>query len=184
MSKSYDVLVVGGGHNGLVHAAYLARAGLDVCVLEARPLLGGATVTEELFPGFKYSVYSYVVSLMRPEIVRELDLPRHGLTILPLESTLTPLPDGDYLYRDGDHHRTWRDIARFSPRDAEAYDDYGRTLFFMARAVQYMLGIVPPDPTRMNPRDLSGMVGLARHLLGLGEDELLYPLQAHDHERG
>ena len=172
MSKSYDVLVVGGGHNGLVHAAYLARAGLDVCVLEARPLLGGATVTEELFPGFKYSVYSYVVSLMRPEIVRELDLPRHGLTILPLESTLTPLPDGDCLYRDGDHHRTWRDIARFSPRDAEAYDDYGRTLFFMARAVKYMLGIVPPDPTRMTPRDVSGMVALARHLLGLGENEL------------
>ena len=112
MARQYDVIAVGGGHNGLVHAAYLARSGLDVCVLEARPLLGGATVTEEIFPGFKYSVFSYVVSLMRPDIIRELDLPRHGLAILPIESTLTPLPDGDRLYRDGDHYRTWREIAR------------------------------------------------------------------------
>ena len=84
MRNKYDVIVIGGGHNGLVNAAYLARAGKKVLVLERRHVLGGAAVTEEVFPGFKFSVCSYVVSLLRPEIIRELDLPRHGLEILQL----------------------------------------------------------------------------------------------------
>src|SRR5207249_11635805 len=91
----YDAVVVGGGHNGLVNAAYLARAGRRVLVLERRPRVGGAAVTEEVFPGFKFSTFSYVVSLLRPEIIRDLDLPRHGLHILPLESPLTPMENGD-----------------------------------------------------------------------------------------
>jgi len=172
MIQKYDAIIIGGGHNGLVTAAYLARAGKKVLVLERRQLVGGATVTEEIYPGFKYTVFSYVVSLLRPEIIRDLHLPRHGLTILPLESTLTPLPDGDYLYRDADHFRTMRAIARHSPRDAEAYEDYGRTMYFMAKAVKYILGIIPPDPTSLNPRELLGLAGLGKHFLSLGEEKL------------
>src|SRR3989454_4457443 len=98
--------MVGGGHNGLVNAASLARAGMKVLVLERRHVVGGAAVTEEVFPGFTFSVCSYVVSLLRPEIIRELDLPRHGLEILPLDGTFTPMLDGGYLWRTGDHART------------------------------------------------------------------------------
>jgi phytoene dehydrogenase-like protein len=172
MPEQFDAIVIGAGHNGLVNAAYLARAGKKVLVLERRPVLGGATVTEEVFPGFKFSVFSYVVSLLRPEIIRDLDLTRHGLEILPLESTLTPLPDGDCLYRDGDHFRSMRDIARFSRRDADAYEDYSRTMYFMARAVKYILGILPPDPTSLHPGEAQKLLRLARHFLGLEADQL------------
>src|SRR4051794_685261 len=103
MAKRYDAVVIGGGHNGLVNACYLAKAGLKVLVLERRHLLGGATLTEEIVPGFRFSVFSYVVSLLRPEIIRELELPKHGLEILPLDGTITPLDD-DYLWR-GDEQR-------------------------------------------------------------------------------
>ncbi len=171
MAEPYDIIVIGGGHNGLVNAAYLAKAGKKVLVLEQRHLVGGATVTEELYPGFNYSVMSYVVSLLRPEVIRELKLAEHGLRILPLESTLSPLPGGEYLYRDGDHYQTLRNIARFSPRDAEAYEDYSRQMFFMAKAVKYLLGIVPPDPLANRFRDLSGLLKLAQHVMGLSRQD-------------
>jgi phytoene dehydrogenase-like protein len=125
MSAKYDVVVIGGGHNGLVNAAYLANAGKKVLVLVRRHVLGGAAVTEEIFPGFKFSVCSYVVSLLRPEIIRDLDLPRHGLEILPLDGALTPLLNGDYLWRMNGYARTKREIARHSKLDAEAYPRRG-----------------------------------------------------------
>lgn len=172
MAQKYDAIIIGGGHNGLITAGYLAKAGKRVLVLERRYLVGGASVTEEIFPGFKYTVFSYVVSLLRPEIVRDLQLAKHGFTVLPLESTLTPLQDGRFLYRDGDHYATLRSIAQFSQRDADAYDDYSRSMYFMAKAVKYILGVIPPDPTTFNPRDLMGLVEMARHFLGLDEEKL------------
>jgi phytoene dehydrogenase-like protein len=171
-SHRYDAIVIGGGHNGLVHAAYLARAGRKVLVLERRPRVGGAAVTEEVFPGFKFSMFSYVVSLLRPEIIRDLDLPRHGLHILPLESTLTPMENGDYLAAWADHDETRRELCRHSPRDAEAYDLYGRLMHHMAHAVKPILGMVPPDPTSLSPRDLLGLLRLGRHFRGLGGERV------------
>ncbi len=122
MAQSYDAIIIGGGHNGLISAAYLARGGMKTLVLEQRHVLGGAAVTEEIFPGFRFSVFSYVVSLLRPEIIRDLDLPKHGLDILPLDGTFTPLRPGegppagggDYLWRVNDHGRTIRELRRWS----------------------------------------------------------------------
>ena len=161
MAKTYDAVIIGGGHNGLVSAAYLARAGLSTLVVEKRELLGGAAVTEEIFPGFRFSVASYVVSLLRPEIIRELDLPAHGLDILPLDGTFTPL-QGDYLWRVNDHGRTIRELRRWSKSDAEAYEEYGQLMVEMARFIKPILSIVPPDPTGLDPRQFAPLTGLAR----------------------
>jgi phytoene dehydrogenase-like protein len=160
----YDAVVIGGGHNGLVCAAYLARAGRKTLVLERRPLVGGAAVTEQVFPGFKFSVFSYVVSLLRPEIIRDLDLPSHGLQILPLESTVTPLDNGDYLAGWADPDETRRELMRHSPRDAEAAIEFGRLMHHMAMAVKPILGMVPPDPSSLAPSDLRGLLKLGGHL--------------------
>jgi phytoene dehydrogenase-like protein len=165
----YDAVVIGGGHNGLVNAAYLARAGRKVLVLERRHVLGGAAVTEEVFPGFRFSVCSYVVSLLRPDIIRELDLPRHGLEILPLDGTFTPMPNGDYLWRVNDHAKTRREIARHSKLDAEAYDEYGKAMVDMARFVKPILNMTPPDPLSLNPRELMKLLFLGRRFRGLAD---------------
>ncbi|HEX3703716.1 MAG TPA: NAD(P)/FAD-dependent oxidoreductase [Vicinamibacterales bacterium] len=162
-------IVIGGGHNGLTAAAYLARAGRKVLVLERRHVLGGAAVTEEVFPGFRFSVASYVVSLLRPEIIRDLDLPRHGLEILPLDGTFTPMPNGDHLWRVNDHAMTRREIARHSKLDAEAYEEYGKAMVEMARFVKPILDMTPPDPMTLDPRELMKLVFLGKRFRGLAE---------------
>src|SRR3989454_1147032 len=171
MNSKYDVIVIGGGHNGLVNAAYLARAGRRVLVLERRHVLGGAAVTEEVFPGFKFSVCSYVVSLLRPEIIRELDLPRHGLEILPLDGTFTPMPNGDYLWRVNDHAKTRREIARHSRLDAEAYDEYGKAMVEMAHFVKPIMNMTPPDPASLNPKGLMELLTMGRRFQKLSAED-------------
>src|SRR5678815_4919242 len=157
---TYDAIVIGGGHNGLTTAAYMARAGRKVLVLERRHVLGGAAVTEEVFKGFHFSVCSYVVSLLRREIVREADRAGHGRENLPLDGTFTPKPNGDYLWRVNDHAKTRREIARHSRLDAEAYDEYGRAMVEMGRFVRPILGMQPPDPTSLDPRGLKQLLFL------------------------
>ena len=158
----YDAIVIGGGHNGLTCAAYLAKAGKKTLVLERRHVLGGAAVTEEVFPGFKFSVCSYVVSLLRPEIIRDLDLPSHGLELLPLDGTLTPMENGDYLWRVNDHSKTRREIARHSAKDADAYDDYGMAMVEMGRFAKPILGMTPPDPMSLDPRGLLELLSIGK----------------------
>jgi len=161
VTQRFDAVIIGAGHNGLTTAAYLAKAGWSVLVLERRHKVGGATTTEEIVPGYRFSVLSYVVSLLRPEIIRELDLPRHGLEILPLDGTFTPLPDA-YLWRRDDHAATMREIRRWSKSDADAYEEYGRLMAEMARFIKPILGIVPPDPTSLDPRGWPPVASLLR----------------------
>ena len=158
----YDAVVIGGGHNGLTCAAYLARAGRKTLVLERRHVLGGAAVSEQVFPGFTYSVCSYVVSLLRPEVIRDLELPGHGLELLPLDGTFTPMPGGDYLWRVNDHSKTRREIARHSRLDADAYDEYGMAMVEMGRFAKPILGMTPPDPMSLDPRGLLELLSVGR----------------------
>lgn len=169
-ASSYDAIIIGGGHNGLTCAAYLARAGRRVLVLERRDEVGGATTTEEHYPGFKYSACSYVVSLLRPWIIRDLNLPRFGYEVLPLESTFSPFPDGRYLFRGTDPGETRRQLAKFSPRDADVYPLFSQAMAELGRLVKPIIDTPAPQPTSTNPAELLRLLRLGRLASDAGQD--------------
>ncbi|CAN5568047.1 NAD(P)/FAD-dependent oxidoreductase [soil metagenome] len=144
---TYDCIILGAGHNGLVTAAYLAKAGHKVLVLERRELVGGCCITEEVWPGFKVSTASYVNSLLRPEIIRDLDLKRHGFEMLPRSpSSFTPYLDGRSLMMGPDKAMTQREVAKFSAKDADALPKYEEMLLRVADFLEPLLVQTPPDP--------------------------------------
>jgi phytoene dehydrogenase-like protein len=172
MTPEYDAIVIGGGHNGLTCAAYLAKAGRETLVLERRYIVGGAAVSEEIYPGFTFTVYSYVVSLLRPEVIRELELAKHGLHILPLDSSFAPMENGDYLAIHPDETSTREEIRRHSRRDADLAPKFSHMMYEMAFAVKPIIGVVPPNPANPGLRGLRTMKDLGQHLHGLGKETL------------
>ncbi len=170
--KRYDAIVIGAGHNGLTNAAYLAKAGLDVLVVERNPYIGGATVSRELHEGWLYSNCSYVCSLLRPEIARDLELPRHGLQVVPYEGGVTFMENGDYFGSFEDHEGQLREIARHSVRDANAYERYQTDVTKQTRLIRPFLLRTPPDPTSFKLRDIKELLFLAKAFYDLGEETL------------
>lgn len=181
--SSYDAVIIGGGHNGLVCAAYLAKAGKRVCVLERRHVLGGAATTEELWPGYRVSTAAYVISLFLPEIIRDLRLKENGLEVLPRNpSSFTPLPDGQSLLMGPDAELNHREISQFSKKDADAYPKYEGLLGRVAAVLEPTLSQAAPDPLPLpnswrkigwakRMRDAAKMWQIHRTLKALGKDQ-------------
>ena len=166
-THEYDAIVVGGGHNGLTHAAYLAKAGLRTLVLEKNGDVGGAAITEELVPGFQFTTFSYALSLLRPEIIHELDLVQHGFLPLMMPSSFHPTGDGDYLLFGDDHQANLQEIRRHSPRDADAYERYHFDLDRVCQAVRPLFDNAPPNIFGKEPEDAVDTKWLLDHLGGV-----------------
>jgi phytoene dehydrogenase-like protein len=168
--QKYDVAIVGGGHNGLTTACYLAKAGLNVVVVERHSYVGGAAVSREIHPGWTYSNCSYVCSLLRPEIFRDLELAKHGLQIIPYEGSATMLDNGDFYGSYNDHDLNYRSMSKFSAKDAEAYERFSRDVMRQCKIIKPLLKMTPPDPTSFAPKDIMGLFEFAKHFAG--KDEL------------
>jgi len=165
--QKYDAVVIGGGHNGLINGAYLAKAGFDTLILERRHLVGGAAITEELHPGFQFTTFSYALSHIRPEVVQELDLVRYGFMPLLMESTLTPMENGDYLLFGQDDEKNVSEIRRHSKHDADAYMQYSHDVAQVVHAIRPLLDMIPPDITSSDPEEIVRMAALGQHIRSL-----------------
>ena len=158
--RTYDAIVIGGGHNGLTNGAYLAKAGLRTLVLERRHLVGGAAITEELRPGFWFTTFSYALSLLRPDIVQDLELVKHGFMPILMPTTFCPKEDGDYLLMGQDHGENHKEIARHSPHDADAYDAFNHDVNKVLQAIKPLLDAAPPDIFSDDPEELIALANL------------------------
>ncbi len=171
-TEKYDAIVIGGGHNGLVNGAYLAKGGLKTVILERRHLVGGAAITEELIPGFNFTTFSYALSLLRPDIVQELQLVKHGLMVLNMPDTFAPMDNGDYLHLGADSYANYHAIARHSKADAEAYHDYATMVHKVCQAVKPLFDQIPPDLFSEAPEEVARLAAVGRHLRGLDKKML------------
>jgi phytoene dehydrogenase-like protein len=158
--RRYDAIVIGAGHNGMTNGAYLAKAGLKTLVLERRHLVGGAAITEELRPGFWFTTFSYALSLIRPDIVQDLELVKHGFMPILMPTTFCPMENGDYLLLGQDHGENLKEIARHSPHDADAYDAFNHDVNQVLRALKPLLDQVPPDIFSDDPEELIALAAL------------------------
>jgi phytoene dehydrogenase-like protein len=175
MSNTYDAIIIGAGHNGLVTAAYLARAGLRVLVLERREVIGGACITESPWSGYRVSTLSYLCSLLQPRIIRELELERFGFHLYPKDpSFFTVYPDGRHLFFWGDMARTQQELSKFSKRDAAAYPDYEHQLVRLAEWVEGLLLTTPPNIVRRKLQDLIGLGRLGLEAIRFRDPDLVH----------
>jgi phytoene dehydrogenase-like protein len=159
--EQWDAIVIGGGHNGLTNGAYLAKAGLKTLILERRHLVGGAAITEELRPGFWFTTFSYALSLLRPDIIHELELTKHGFMPILMPTTFCPMENGDYLLLGQDHGENLKEIGRHSKHDADAYDAFNFDVLRVCRAIKPLLDQVPPDIFSDDPEELVRVAGMA-----------------------
>ncbi len=165
--RRYDAVVIGAGHNGLVNGAYLAKAGLKTLIIERRHLVGGAAITEELHPGFWFTTFSYALSLLRPDIIHELELTKHGFMPLLMPSTFAPMENGDYVLLGQDRNENIKEIARHSRHDADAFEQYEHDITMVCQALKPLLDQVPPNLFSKDPEELVAMSALAQHLRDL-----------------
>src|SRR3954453_23888548 len=170
--RTYDAIVIGAGHNGMVNGAYLAKAGLKTLVLERRGNVGGAAITEELIPGFWFTTFSYALSLLRPEIIHDLELTKHGFMPLLMSSSFAPTEDGDYLWLGQDHGENLKEIARHSKHDADAYNQYAHDMEMVCRAIKPLLDAAPRDLFSDDPDELMALAALGSRFRGMDKRTL------------